>query len=197
MTRNAPILFFTFSLKGGGSASIIKTLATHYSKEAEIHVCTMELPENPWPERVTLHEMPIKRYRFLGSLGFYIQIVYSLHNIMLRLKPGKVVSFIHIANILSVIASWRTGTPVIVCERSDFLKSKIGKPWKVIRPFVYSYADKICLQNRNDLNVIPGYLKSKVIFARNPIKLPSKSKEHSHTRIIAVGRLNPVKRYNL
>lgn len=197
MTRNAPILFFTFSLRGGGSASIIKTLSAHYAGDTNIHVCTMELPESPWLEGITIHRLPVNRYKFLGSLGVYLQIIYQLRILLLRIKPGRLVSFIHIANILSVVASWRTNTPVIVCERSDIFKTKIGKLWKLIRPLAYSYADLLCLQNRSDVKAIPSYLLSKTAFARNPIKEPLKANSIRNNHLVSVGRLNAVKRYDL
>lgn len=190
------VLFFTFSLRGGGSAAVIKKLATHFSKDLTVHICTLEAPIEDWPENINIHLIHIKKYRLLTSLLNYLQIISKLRAIIIKLKPFKLVSFIHIANMISVISAWKTHTHVIVCERSDLKKAKIGNLWKIARPFIYNFADQVCLQNRADLDHLPKFLAKKIVFARNPISDPKTTKDKLPI-IVTVGRLHPTKRHRL
>lgn len=197
MKNKEQVMFFTFSMRGGGSAEVISKLAWHFSREMAVTICTLESAVSmELPANVQVEVLKIRKSPLLGSLITYLQIFIQLRRTITRLNPTKIVSFIHIANIICVLASWRAKAKVIVCERSDILSAKIGWLWKIIRPPVYWHADTVCLQNSDDRYQLPNYLWRKIIIARNPIKEPAPTRASSH-RLIAIGRLHPVKRFDL
>lgn len=183
-------------MRGGGSAEVIEKLARHFSADMIVTICTLESKSINLPNNVHIEVLKIIKPPIFTSLLTYIQILIRLRQTILRVNPTKIVSFIHIANIICIFAAWKTSGRVIVCERSDILKSKIGRVWKCIRPIVYWRADTICLQNQMDRNLLPNYLQRKIIIARNPIKEPVFA-ELGSPRLIAIGRLHPVKRFDL
>lgn len=161
---------------------------------------TLEQPDGTYSIPNTVEIKVLKRTNFSilpASLKFYVGTILSLRVFLKNSRPVKLISFIHVANILALISSIGLGIEVIVCERSDILKTKIHPFWKKIRPFIYQLADKIVVQNQDDLNRFPLSLKNKIICAVNPLLNEVEAPNSSSYRLISVGRLHSVKRYEL
>lgn len=197
--NTSSIVFFIFSLNGGGAARIALRLAEKYSKFSKIHIITLEPHTGAYfiPNNVHIHILKLNRFHFLpNSIRYYINIIWSLRKFLNKESPSRVVSFIHVANILSLVASIGGKWERIVCERSDLLKTRVGTFWKVIRPFAYLFSSKIVLQNEVDRFYFPYCFKKKIYIARNPLPDLIGPIQETKPRLISVGRLHPVKRYD-
>ncbi|MES2528842.1 MAG: glycosyltransferase [Bdellovibrionota bacterium] len=194
-------VFFIFSLNGGGSAKIILRLAERASEKSKVTLVTTEEPNGAYQIPAQIRVCVLSRNQFQifpKNINAYISIFFGLRRFLKYNPADNFISFIHIANIVGTLASIGIAKKIIVCERSDLQKTRIKKAWKVIRPWVYRFADQIILQNVSDRVNLPNYLQSKITVAPNPMKDYKFSMPvERRNRLVSVGRLHPVKRYEL
>ena len=55
----------------------------------------------------------------IGAIGANHRRIVALREALTTLKVDLVVSFVHVTNVLTILAMKGTSTPVIVCEESD------------------------------------------------------------------------------
>lgn len=126
----------------------------------------------------------------------------QLRQVIKASQPDVVISFIDQMNVLTLVASVGLGIPVIVCEHTDPYHHDIGFIWSNLRRLFYRRATAIVMLtnelrgwaeqfvNAHGVRVIP-----------NPVSAvePSGGSDWKHPRntIVAVGRLEPVKGFDL
>lgn len=193
------ITFFISSLNGGGSARVLIQLAERYSSSHEVTIYTLEEPIGIYAVSDKITVKVLKITSSLGSAFFYLKLVRCLRHILKTTKPLVFISFIHISNVLACLAAIGTGSKIVVAERSDLRKARIHPFWKLIRPYAYKIAKRIVLQNESDLAYFSQAIKAKLTVCPNPVFkqdiFPLEGR--SSFEIITVGRLHPVKRYDL
>jgi GalNAc-alpha-(1->4)-GalNAc-alpha-(1->3)-diNAcBac-PP-undecaprenol alpha-1,4-N-acetyl-D-galactosaminyltransferase len=199
LKKSDVIVFFIFSLNGGGAAKILLRLADRYSRFATIKILTIDPIQETYeiPKGIEIITLDITGFSIRPkSVSYYLNIIFSLRSFLKLQTPKKIISFIHIANIITIISSFGLKVETIVCERSDLKKTRIGIWWKMFRPVAYYFSDKIIIQNKADQSVLPRVLKNKVFVAKNPLPDKLTNISNRENRIISVGRLHPVKRYS-
>jgi GalNAc-alpha-(1->4)-GalNAc-alpha-(1->3)-diNAcBac-PP-undecaprenol alpha-1,4-N-acetyl-D-galactosaminyltransferase len=113
-------------------------------------------------------------------------------------KPDLVVSFMEQTNVLTLLSMVGTGIPVVVAERSDPQAWPKETLWRFLRLFTYPLARNIVVQTVKAKNYFPQWLQRKISCIPNAVApcvehlLPSSS-----TTVLAVGRLDSCKRYDL
>ena len=194
------IVFFIFSLNGGGAAKILLRLANRYAKDKNILILTLEEVTGIYeiPHEVTVQIVKTsKNGIFPSSVNFYLSLFRSLRFTLKKVNPKKVISFIHVANIMTILSTIGQGCDVFVCERSDILKTKIHPFWKQIRPYIYFMADHVIVQNNSDSYKFPRFLRHLILTASNPMLAAIQPITKNSKRLVSVGRLHRVKRYEL
>ena len=130
----------------------------------------MSVMANYWAERgedmtlITLSPQPndwytldrrIKRVALdaLSSSAHVVQALRENVRRILRLRralrgarPDVIVSFLDKTNVLTLMASWGLGIPVVISERNDPREYNIGLAWSVLRSVLYRRADAIVVQ---------------------------------------------------
>lgn len=125
-----------------------------------------------------------------------VERIIRLRRALRRAHPDVVISFLDTTNLLTLMASWGLGIPVVVSERNDPREYSIGLAWSVLRSMLYRYADTVVVQScaiRDWVLRLPGIRATHVIpNPLSPISNGSKqaSRPHASTHaIIAMGRL--------
>lgn len=65
---------------------------------------------------------------------------------ILREKPALVISFLDTTNVAALLALSGSGIPVVVSERTDPRRHKIGWRWSILRRFLYPRAKAVVMQ---------------------------------------------------
>jgi len=110
-----------------------------------------------------------------------------------------VLSFLPSANVLTLIATLWLGKRVIVCERNDPDRQRVG--WKIsfLRRLLYRHASAVTANSRHALDALRRYVPNpKLNYVPNPLVLPERIPrvDEREPLVLAVGRLVPQKRYD-
>lgn len=113
-----------------------------------------------------------------------------------------ILSFLTIFNILVIISTLSTKIPIIVAERNDPRFLKGGIIMRIIRNFIYRFANGIICQTQTAASALPNYLQKKIIVIFNPITMKqdevgSALISTKSDTIISVGRILPQKDHKL
>ncbi len=138
------------------------------------------------------------------AVGANVLRITRLRHALRGARPDVIVSFLDMTNVLTLMASWGLGIPVVVSERNDPREYSIGPAWSVLRSVFYRHADAIVVQScaiRDWVLKLPGIKAAYVIpNPMRPISSESKpaSKPHTSTHaIVAMGRLVEQKGFDI
>lgn len=115
--------------------------------------------------------------------------------------PGVVVSLVDRMNVNTVAALLGTGIPVIVSERIDPRRHRIGVAWEIARRLLYPRAARLVVQTESVVTWARGFvLADRVRVIPNFVReLPAAPDAASREplSLLAVGRLDPQKGFDV
>ncbi|HZZ83179.1 MAG TPA: glycosyltransferase family 4 protein [Anaeromyxobacteraceae bacterium] len=201
-----PIACVISSLSGGGAERILSGLANRWARAGRpVTLITLDstqsdvYPLHPATGRVALGLLRPSR-GWAEGLTQSARRVVALRRALLRLRPAAVVSFMGATNVLSLMATARTGLPVFVCERTDPRAQREGGIWSMLRRALYPRAEGVVVQTES-LACWARSFCARVHVIPNFVELPSATAvpgaRRGPRRLISVGRLGPEKGFDL
>lgn len=194
----------------GGAERVMSVMANYWAERGEdMTLITLSPQPNDW---YTL-DRRIKRVALdaLSSSAHVVQALRENVRRILRLRralrgaqPDVIVSFLDKTNVLTLMASWGLGIPVVISERNDPREYNIGLAWSVLRSVLYRRADAIVVQScaiRDWALKLSGIKATYVI--PNPMRQIGReseqaSKPHASAHaIVAMGRLVEQKGFDI
>jgi GalNAc-alpha-(1->4)-GalNAc-alpha-(1->3)-diNAcBac-PP-undecaprenol alpha-1,4-N-acetyl-D-galactosaminyltransferase len=203
------IIFLVSSLGPGGAERVATTLCNAWAKRGDA-VTLVTTFSGASDQFYTLHNN-VELFHLSGLLSGqrrrdknYINRLQALRQLVRRINPQVVVSFLPNVNIAALTATAFSGIPCIVCERSDPAEQPIGWMWRLACGLFYRYADLVCVQTQAvavSIHQVYGGLK-KVVVVPNPLPedlLLCQPKERNNGRkiLLSMGRLSDEKQVNL
>ena len=194
----------------GGAERVMSVMANYWAEQGEdITLITLSSQSDDWyklhprVKRVGLGVVSISTH--IGqAIRHNIRRVICLRQALRRAHPDVVISFLDTTNVLTLMASWGLGIPVIVSERNVPHQRSIGTAWNGLRSLLYRHADAVVVQScaiREWALRLQGIKAIYVI--PNPVNPICNGSEQvlsrhgsSHT-IVAMGRLVRVKGFDL
>lgn len=191
------------SLNPGGAERVISTLANHWAEIGhKISLITFAPPTakpfyplNPNIHLVQLNQSQTEPSRF-KCLKNSLKRIWCLRKTIKDLCPDRILSFVEVTNITTLLATWSLKIPVVIGERTHPGHYKIPKLYQKLRKLSYPWAKKVVtqtqsaaeyFQNLPTLTVIPNFISK-------PTK--TKSTVDKVEKIISVGRLCPFKGFD-
>jgi len=168
----------------------------------------VDVPSYPVHPSITQRNLELPAGRstnMLEALTKNFRRIRKLRRAIRDSKPGIVVSFLDVPNVVTLFATRGLGVPVIVSERGNPELDEITPMWRFLRRWTYPTASALVCQTHPMLQSmlqkinIPGYV------IPNPISLPPghdsivnrrKDDSPSHT-VIGMGRLTRQKGFDL
>lgn len=195
------ILFIQGGFDAGGAEKIVAMLARHRAaKGDEVVVAVMLMPEKgsyfDYPPDIRLVSFEMGRSRYGRSKHFH-RLVW-LRRLLRREKPDLVISMLTKINVLTLTASIRTGIRVIVSERNNPHKQATAL-LRHAQTLMMRRANGIVMQTDRARMALPGHCRSRakvIVNACPPIPVQRQPQDQG-CRIVAVGRLDPQKGYDL
>ncbi|MGB3633066.1 MAG: glycosyltransferase family 4 protein, partial [Rubrobacteraceae bacterium] len=200
------------SLSCGGAERVMSMMANYWAENgADVTLVTLV---TLGPEDTDFYALVPKVRRVgLGLTAESADPWTALKNNLRRLKrlrsalvasrPEVVISFIHSVNVLTLLAMTGTGVPVVVAERTDPYSHPLGRAWSALRRLLYPRAAAVVTQSESASQWARKFVPKDLVYRLpNPVRKPSpanKSETSSATgrTVLAVGRLSPVKGFDL
>ena len=114
--------------------------------------------------------------------------------------PDVVVSFIDVVNVVTVLAAVGLGVPVVVSERTDPSRHRIGLLWRVLRPWCYRWAAGVVTQTTGALGFFSDGVRRRGCVIPNPVPAVGDGDPGVGSRnatIVGMGRLSREKGFDL
>ena len=187
--------FVIYSLGSGGAERVLVNLANFLSKKYEVYIFTFsnddsfyELDENI--KHIKLNLAKNSKNKFETILNIFKRIKTLRDNFK---NIDIVISFMTHTNILSIIASKLSNRKILISERIEY--SFYGKQVNFLKKIFYPFADYlVVLTNEDKKNY--KFLKNVEVIP-NPVILPKCNKNKREKIILAVGRLDKQKGFDI
>jgi GalNAc-alpha-(1->4)-GalNAc-alpha-(1->3)-diNAcBac-PP-undecaprenol alpha-1,4-N-acetyl-D-galactosaminyltransferase len=205
------IALLCHSLRCGGAERALVLLAQGLSDRGhDVSVITLDDPQtdfyelSPSIKRISLDVSNCSTNIFQASIG-NLSRLYYLRKTIPYLQPDVVISFMHVTNILTILALLGTRHKVIINEQNNPVALD-SKPWQILRRLTYPLAAKL-VSVSDGVDVGFNWLSKRqrrVIYnpltptADRPtaIELPPGA-DSSKKWVVAVGRLVEQKNFSL
>jgi len=202
--NNSPkrITFVVGYLSAGGAERVISLLANALVASGySVSFIYLKKKEDFYrlDKRVNKHYLDISNdsNNLIHGLINTRKRVYKLRNKIKQIHSDIVISFMTDLNVLSILACLGTNVLVIVSERTNPYRSKIPFRWKIAARIFYRYASKLVLQTERVKEFYKYISASKLEVIPNPLKEIGKIQTKKEKVILAVGRLEYPKGYDM
>lgn len=203
------VMLVAASLAGGGIARTVATLANAWvERDRQVSVLTFDAgdgePAYALDDRTELHfaELLGESRNMFQAIAGNVRRIARLRRRIAEIRPDVVVSFGDQTNVLVLLALIGTGIPVIVSERIDPRRHRIGRAWSLLRRVAYILSSRIVVQTDGVQKALARHLRRKAVTIPNPVPIP-----HAHANpernptsgpvVIAMGRLNRQKGFDV
>lgn len=197
------ILFVIPFLSSGGAERVVSIWTSELAKiNADVHLLLLYRVENEYSlnENVVIHSVKEKKtdYDKLSK----IDKIRFFRNKLKEINPDIVVPFI--TYIGSMVLLCRLGLKYKIIEtiRIDPRYSPKSKKSRLLRNFSVAVSKRCIVQNKNQLEYFPKFMRNKIEIFPNPIANEflieeKKFKEKRIKNIVSVGRLEKQKNYKM
>ncbi|MTH08407.1 glycosyltransferase [Turicibacter sanguinis] len=194
------ITFIISSLNFGGAERVVSELANHFSHDSEVSIVLVSQSkvEYQLDDRVKLYCIEDYYDKTNNSISVLERIKF-IRKCVKEFNPDIVVSFLADINIYSCIALACSKFPLILSERNDPNIDPRNYIKRRLRTVVYPLAAGYVFQTPKASRYFSKYIQKKSTIIPNPIKmnLPKPYEGERLKEIVAVGRLEPQKNYQL
>ncbi len=138
----------------------------------------------------------------LSGLRNNLERVLFLRQAIKSSRPDAVISFLDTTNVVTLLATRGLNIPVIVSERIDPARHRLGRAWDRLRNWTYPMADLVVAQSNAALNYFSPKIQVRASIIPNPVSPQSEErfatkKKMANPSLIAVGRLDRQKGFDL
>lgn len=196
------ILFLISSFQAGGAERIGAWLTSFLARSGhEITAATLSA-------RDPFYELdPSIKYLKLGltkrspnplvACKAFYRRVRALRALISQERPDIVLSFMTIPNLLVLVSLWGSKIPVVVAERNYRGAAIVSRFQDTLRSLLYPKATKVVLQTEADLINYPSLSNAIVIPNPVPAIMPEVDSSERERLILAVGRLEKQKGFDI
>lgn len=130
-------------------------------------------------------------FRVINALKIILRLKATLQDI----NAATVLSFLTVANILTILASITQKWKLVISERNDISKQKNVFPISQLRTLLYNKADVVTANTQHSLECMKPYVNlQKLLYVPNPInRLACINHSKDRKGFLFVGRLVPQK----
>ena len=187
-------VFFVGALKEGGAERVISILTKQLATtEKDVKIVLYHDMEPFYPIHPNIEILYAERET--QSKNVFKNLLWLRR--FFKKNADVVISFLAPFNMLALVAGFGLRTRMIVADRNDprFVPSK--KLLRILRDFLYRFADGVVLQTSNNQAYFSKTVQKKSAVIFNPIDLGEKKglalRTEKHRKIVSVGRLMPQK----
>lgn len=185
------ILFSDATLLHGGAERVISILANelvNMGHEVEILLYYDRPIWYKLDERVKV----FNDEQVIGNANVIKHIMHR-HDFFKHSDADIILSFLAPINMVNIVATFFTDKKIIVADRNDPRKTPVNPLIRVVRNFLYRFADGIVFQSKKNMSYFSEGVKKKSCVIYNPVDVGEYRgialKTEKKDEIVAVGRL--------
>ena len=188
------------SLRGGGAERVMSVMANHWADRGwKVTLLTYddgrEAPAYALSGAVDHRCLGIESSSggAVEAVGKNLKRLAVLRRAIRGSAPNAVVSFLDRVNVRTILATAGLGIPVIVSERYDPSRHRIGSAWRALRRWSYRYATSVVTLTPDALHYFPAAIRRRGTVIPNPVSLAPDSRlaraDGRRKVVVAMGRL--------
>lgn len=185
------IMLVISALRNGGAERVVELLSHELGKNHQIE--TLYFEENLNLYKISGKLTHLNLYKNRNWLSKFSKF-FKIRAYIKSANPDLIISFMDQTNINIILSTIFTNRKIIATEHVsyDLLQSKI---WRKIRDFSYKFCDALVVLSKRDKEYYNFVKRCKIIY--NPLFSKPKNIIKKEKLILSVGRLEPVKGYDL
>ncbi|MXO58364.1 glycosyltransferase [Altererythrobacter salegens] len=199
------VMFVLAGLGVGGAERVISLISRDWvSRGVEVTIVSFDSPDEPigfaFDSRIELVRLAIHSSGgpFRHGVAATMYRCASLRKIMRAQRPDIVLSFLTKINVITLLASYWTGIPVIISERNNPKAQQAHPLWYLSWKTLARRAQVIVLQTNSIRRLYPAVLSKRATVIPNVVELPEfEHQDHEGHVLVSAGRLVPQKGYDL
>ncbi|MFC3773503.1 glycosyltransferase [Paenibacillus sp. GCM10012303] len=161
------VLFIIHRLSYGGAEKNLTFVANELSRKGfKVHVFTYEDVVQHYSLDENVIHITEKNISNTRGIRRFVQI-FQIKKVIKVIKPDVVISFLNFPNLLSILATRFTSTPVIISERADPYRR--NGLFDIIRQYTYRFADGAVFQTDGARDYFNKILVNKSCVIPNPV----------------------------
>ncbi len=136
----------------------------------------------------------------LNGLYMTVKRVLAIRKAIKNTSPDVVIAFLGVNNILTILAATGMNVRVVISERNDPAREKLGFGWDFLRKVLYRRASLVSANTRGALQTMRAYVPAdKLVFVPNPMPCVDRESATGKTdkMLLAVGDLRHQKAHDL
>lgn len=191
------ILFLCHGAGNGGAERVITTLASEFAKKGyKVLMVTTNEDKNDYEM-----DKSVLRHRIISlkgnSVARSVDRVIQLRKCMKDFNADTVISFSAVPNMQAIIAAIGMKINIIISERTDPRRYPTSKLGRVLRSFLYPFADTVVFQTSDAKACFGKIVQKKSHIILNPIRdgLPRADRISNEKKIVGIGSLGEQKNW--
>ncbi len=198
------------ALNTGGAERVMASMANHWAEQdVDVTLITLDTRDTDRfslhhnVHRVSLGLMRESKYPWQAVWNNFARIR-CLRRVIRDTGAEHVVSFTDKMNVLTLLASARQRWKVIVTERSDPRRQKMGTGWELLRRFTYPRCSALVVQTESVAEYARRLVRKRPVYViPNAVMPPAgqaalgESERSDHRVVSAMGRLSAEKGFDL
>jgi GalNAc-alpha-(1->4)-GalNAc-alpha-(1->3)-diNAcBac-PP-undecaprenol alpha-1,4-N-acetyl-D-galactosaminyltransferase len=201
------VMFIIGSLKAGGSERVVTELANYMTGFYEVYILTTSKSEEFYETKKNIKIINLseeldsenRKTNFIKMLLLYFFKLKKRIDIIRAVSPDTIISFVHTNNIKSILVGKTLKIQTVVSERGnpDYLAIS-KKRWVVfLQKLLYPKCDSLVVQTERVKKYFINMVKNIVIIPNPVRKFQLNSEIKKEKVVLSVGRLVPVKGYDI
>lgn len=195
MQAGKQIIFISHEVANGGAGRVISIIAGALAEKGYVvQICAYHKNENGYPLHHLVKQFFLQtryRHKQLSKLDRILQ----LRRIMKNNPGAAIIAFEYFVNMQTIIAGIGLKNKIIISERNDPARQNKRILIKIMRNWLYRWADILVCQTPDARVYFPDAIQKKAVVIPNPIKegLPQSGRGEIKKEIVFFGRLEKQK----
>jgi GalNAc-alpha-(1->4)-GalNAc-alpha-(1->3)-diNAcBac-PP-undecaprenol alpha-1,4-N-acetyl-D-galactosaminyltransferase len=189
----------------GGAERVLAAVANHLVEVGHaVTLFVLNEPEVFYPLHTQVVVRPFAREcaEAASRLARPWQRVRWLRQALVERRPDVALSFVEVANVLALLATRRSGVPVVVAERTNPRRHPVPFPYGWLRRVLYRGASRLVVQTEETAAWGRHLVAAeRVVVIPNPVSCPPTGEPGvelpAGRRLVSMGRLVPLKQFDL